>query len=660
MKRIFSTLAFFSVAVLCALAKSYSVTSPDGKLVATIDDSNGLTYSVAYAGQTLIAPSAISMTIDNGKTITIGTKVKAGKVQKHEGTIKAVVYKKSEVQDNYNSLTFQLNDRFSLVFRAYDEGVAYRFVAAQKADFIVNAEQVNFNFAKDWNVYIPYVNAKGTIEQQFANSSENTYAHIPVSQTDPKHLSFMPFIVEADNGVKMVITESALENYPGMYVLNNGGHSLKGIMPNYPKEIKQGGHNNLQLKVLSRENYIAKAKAAQEFPWRIIAVAAHEKDILTNDMVYRLGSPSRVADTHWIKPGKVAWDWWNNWGLYNVPFKAGIDNRTYKYYIDFASKQGIEYVILDEGWAVNLKADLFQVIPEINIKELVDYGRERNVGIILWAGYYAFDREMERVCKTYSEMGVKGFKVDFIDRDDQLALDFMYRTAEMAAKYKLMIDFHGVCKPAGLNRTYPNVINFEGVAGLEQNKWSTMEQYDQVPTDVLLPFTRMFAGQMDYTQGAMLNGTRSTYRPNNSEPMSQGTRTRQLAQYAIFFSPLNMLCDSPTHYEENPDCTEFIAKFPVVWDETVPLNCELGKYVSVARRSGNQWYIGAINDWTAIDLTLDLSPLKIAGRAAKVVKDGPSAAKIAADHLHERIVIPSDGKIKVHLAPGGGFVLQTL
>ena len=257
-------------------------------------------------------------------------------------------------------------------------------------------------------------------------------------------------------------------------------------------------------------------------------------------------------------------------------------------------------------------------------------------------------------------MGVKGFKVDFIDRDDQLALDFMYRTAEMAAKYKLMIDFHGVCKPAGLNRTYPNVINFEGVAGLEQNKWSTMERYDQVPADVLLPFTRMFAGQMDYTQGAMLNGTRNSYRPNNNEPMSQGTRTRQLAQYAIFVSPLNMLCDSPTHYEENPDCTEFIAKFPVVWDETVPLNCELGKYVAVARRSGNQWYIGAINDWTAIDLTLDLSTLKIAGRAAKIVKDGPNAAKIAADHLHERIVIPSDGKIKVHLAPGGGFVLQTL
>ena len=445
-----------------------------------------------------------------------------------------------------------------------------------------------------------------------------------------------------------------------MYVLNAGGHALKGVLATYPKDIKQGGHNELELLVKSHETYIAKAKAKQKFPWRTISVSTDDKQLLTNDMVYRLASPSRLDDTSWIKPGKVAWDWWNNWGLYNVDFKAGINTQTYKYYIDFASQRGIEYVILDEGWAVNKKADLFQIIPEIDLPEIVRYATSKNVGIILWAGYYAFDRDMEHVCKHYSEMGVKGFKVDFINRDDQIAVDFLYRTAETAAKYKLMIDFHGIYKPTGLHRTWPNVINFEGVAGLEQNKWSSMEQYDQVPYDVLLPFARNFAGQMDYTQGAMLNGTKRTYRSSNSEPMSQGTRTRQLAQYAVFLSPLNMLCDSPTHYEQNPDCTDYIAKFPVVWDETIPLESKIGQYVAVARRSGNRWYVGAINDWTPVDLTLDLSPLGVGGKQAKIVCDGPNAQKIASDHLHKTITIPSDGKLKVHLAPGGGYVLQTL
>jgi alpha-glucosidase len=376
-------------------------------------------------------------------------------------------------------------------------------------------------------------------------------------------------------------------------------------------------------------------------------------------MVYRLAAPSRVADTKWVKPGKVAWDWWNDWGVYNVPFKAGINTQTYKYYIDFASKHGIEYVILDEGWAVNKKADLFQIVPEINLQEIVDYAKSKNVGIILWAGYYAFDRDMEHVCKHYSEMGVKGFKVDFINRDDQLAVDFLYRSAAMAAKYHLMLDFHGIYKPTGLNRTYPNVINFEGVAGLEQNKWSSMERYNQVNFDVLLPFGRLVAGQMDYTQGAMLNGTQSSYRSSNTEPMSQGTRCHQLAEYAVFFSPLNMLCDSPTHYEQNPECTDFIAKFPVVWDETIPLDSKMGEYVAVARRSGSEWYVGVINNWTASNLTLNLSELKIGGREVRIVRDGPNAEKIAADHLHETMTIPANGEINIHLAPGGGFALTT-
>ena len=659
MKTILVSLCVIGAMAFTANAKSFELASPDGNVTVVVDDSKGLAYSVSFKGQQIINNSPISLTIDNGKTVTVGQKITSAKRSSHNGSFDAFAYKKATVDDNYNAITLGINGGFNLLVRAYDEGVAYRFVAKQKKDFVVVNEQASFNFAKDWNTYFSYVNASGTIEQQYRNSFENLYNHMPISKVDPNTLVFLPALVEADNGVKVVIAESALENYPGLFLLNNGGSSLKGNSAPYPKEEYVGGHNKLQVIVKDRENYIAKATAKQAMPWRIIGIGADEAQLLNSDMVYRLGEPSRLDDTSWIKPGKVAWDWWNDWAVYNVPFKAGINTETYKYYIDFASKYGIEYVILDEGWAVNLQADLFQIIPEIDLKEIVDYGKQKNVGIILWAGFYAFDRDMEHVCKHYSEMGVKGFKVDFIDRDDQRAVDFLYRSAEMAAKYKLMLDFHGVFKPAGLNRTYPNVVNFEGVHGLEQNKWRSGDKYSQVDYDVLLPFIRMYAGQMDYTQGAMLNAVKKAYQPNNSEPMSQGTRTHQLAEYAVFISPLNMLCDSPTHYLQNDECTKFIASFPVVWDETVPLQCKLGEYVAVARRSGNNWYVGAINNWNPVDLVLDLSKLNIGGRKAVVVKDGPSAEKVAADHLHETITIPADGKVKVHLAPGGGFVLHT-
>ena len=641
-----------------AVAKdAYTVASPDGKVKVSVNTAEGVTYAMTFNGQQVIAPSAVTMTINNGKTIQVGSKVSGAKSSSHKGTINATFYKKNTVEDNYNQLLLTLNNQFSLVFRAYDEGMAYRFVANQKKDFTVVTEQVAFNFAKDWQTYIPYVTTNGTVEQQFNNSFENTYTHTALSQVKPEKLSFLPFMVEADDNVKVVITEADLENYPGLYVQNNKGQNLKGVFAPYPKKVEQGGHNRLQLLVKSYEDYVAKAKAHQAFPWRIISVSKEDKDILNNDMVYRLAAPSRIGEASWIKPGKVAWDWWNDWGVYNVPFKAGVNTETYKYYIDFASKHGIEYVILDEGWAVNLQADLFQIVPEINMKEIVDYAKTKNVGIILWAGYYAFDRDMEHVCKHYSEMGVKGFKVDFMNRDDQQLVDFIYRSAATAAKYHLMLDFHGMYKPTGLNRTYPNVINFEGVSGLEQNKWSNIEQYDQVSYDVLLPFGRLVAGPMDYTQGAMLNGTKASYRVSNTEPMSQGTRAHQIAQYAVFLSPLNMLCDSPTHYDANAACTDCIAKFPVVWDETMPLDSKMGEYVAVARRSGTKWYVGVINNWTERDLNLDMSALKIGGRSVSIVRDGPNAAKIADDHLHETVTLPANGQMKIHLAPGGGFTL---
>ncbi len=552
-------------------------------------------------------------------------------------------------------MTFK--EKFQLIFRAYNDGIAYRFVALKKGPFTVSGEQAEFNFPKDWKAFVPYTDSEGTLEQQVNNSFENTYTFAPLSQMNAKHIAFIPVVIEADNGIKVAVTEADLENYPGMFALNpDNGKSIKGYFANYPKAIKQGGHNMLEELVQSRENYLVQCNGQRNFPWRVLCISRQDKQLMNNDMVYRLAAPARFQDTSWIHPGKVAWDWWNDWGLYHVPFKSGVNTETYKYYIDFASKHHIEYVILDEGWAVNGKADLMQIVPEINLPEIISYAKQKNVGIILWAGYYAFDRDMEEVCKHYSQMGVKGFKIDFFNRNDAKCVNFHYRAAAMAAKYHLILDFHGTYKPTGLNRTYPNVLNFEAVAGQEQNKWSTMQRYDQVDYDVTLPYTRQLQGQMDYTQGAMHNGTKETFRPCNSDPMSQGTRCHQLAEYVVFFSPLNMLCDSPTHYEQEPECTDFIAGIPTTWDQTRPLAGKVGQYAAVARRKGNIWYVGAVNNWTARDLTLDLKSL--AGKKAVVFQDGVNADRFAEDYQKTEITIPADGLLKIHMAPGGGYAME--
>ena len=411
------------------------------------------------------------------------------------------------------------------------------------------------------------------------------------------------------------------------------------------------------MRVQTREEYIAKVDGPRNFPWRVAVVTTRDTQLAASNLSYLLAEPSKLSDTSWIKPGKVAWEWWNDWNLCGVDFKTGVNNATYKAYIDFASQYGIEYVILDEGWAVNLKADLMQVVKEIDLKELVDYAAARNVGIILWAGYYAFERDMENVCRYFSEMGVKGFKVDFMDRDDQLMTDFNHRAAAMCAKYHLILDLHGTHKPAGLNRTYPNVLNFEGVHGLEQMKWRPAG-FDQITYDVMIPFIRQVAGPMDYTQGAMRNATRENYYPSNSEPMSQGTRCHQLAMYIVLESPFNMLCDSPSNYMREQESTSFIAQVPTVWDETVVLDGKMGEYIITARRKGDTWFVGGLNNWDARDVEVDLSFLSSGSHKAVLFKDGVNAHRTARDYKREEVSVSSTQPLKVHLAPGGGFTLQ--
>ena len=640
--------------------KQLLLSSPDGKLKSTITVGDKLTYDISCNGQQVLAPSPISATLDNGKVW--GDKARLSKVteKKNDTQIDAPFYRSSCVRDYYNELTLRFKGDYSVVFRAYNDGVAYRFVNHAKKPFCILNEEVDYRFPADVTASVPYVNAgkDGDYNGQFHNSFENVYTTAPISQLNKERLMFLPLVVQATPEVKVCITETDLNNYPGLYLTNaKGSNSLSGIQAPYPKTMKQGGHNNLQMRVQTREEYIAKVDGPRNFPWRVAVVTTRDTQLAASNLSYLLAEPSKLSDTSWIKPGKVAWEWWNDWNLCGVDFKTGVNNATYKAYIDFASQYGIEYVILDEGWAVNLKADLMQVVKEIDLKELVDYAAARNVGIILWAGYYAFERDMENVCRYFSEMGVKGFKVDFMGRDDQLMTDFNHRAAAMCAKYHLILDLHGTHKPAGLNRTYPNVLNFEGVHGLEQMKWRPAG-FDQITYDVMIPFIRQVAGPMDYTQGAMRNATRENYYPSNSEPMSQGTRCHQLAMYIVLESPFNMLCDSPSNYMREPESTSFIAQVPTVWDETVVLDGKMGEYIITARRKGDTWFVGGLNNWDARDVEVDLSFLSSGSHKAVLFKDGVNAHRTARDYKREEVRVSSTQPLKVHLAPGGGFTLQ--
>ena len=642
---------------LSAAPRHFELISPDGRLCVEVDAAPEIRYTLAYDGQAILEPSALSLQLGDGSAYDGSVRFERALRRSVDALIPAPVYKRSEVSDRFNELTLRYKT-FDLVLRAYDAGMAWRFVSRSRKDFIVRDEQAEFRFAEDVQTTVPYVKPDSP-NDPFLNGFEAYYDIHPLSAWREGEKAFLPVSFQTGCGWRVNITESDLLHYPGMYLKHLGGAAVGGLFAPYPKLVEQDGYNKLQGIVRTTEDYIAKQPALAALPWRIVAVATEDRQLLDSDLVWQLSRPAAEADWSWIKPGKVAWDWWNAWNLYGVPFRAGINTQTYQYYIDFAAAHGIEYVILAEGWAVNLQADLFQIIPEIDLPAIVNYANAKGVGIILWAGYWAMARDVEGICKHFSEMGVKGFKVDFMNRDDQQMVEFYTRVAETAARYRLLVDFHGAFKPRGLQRPYPNVVNHEGVAGLEQMKWAK-PTVDQVTYDVQIPFIRMFAGPLDYTQGAMRNATRRNYQPVNSEPMSQGTRCRQLAEYVVFEAPLTMLCDSPSNYLAEPECLRWMASVPTVWDETVALDGRVGDYAAVARRKGGEWWIGAMTDWDARELKLDLGAFLPDGSyRLEYFCDGPNADHAARDFAHgtQTLTLGEGGRtLKVHLAPGGGWM----
>jgi len=633
--------------------KEFDLKSEDGNITLHVSSSKKLVWSVKLKDKQIIAPSAISLQLGNGDVLGDDAKIGSSNIEKINTVLTASNYKKAKISDVYNQLTLNCKNDFGIKFRVYNDGVAYRFFTKKKGEIVITNEEANFNFDKDYKAFIPYMwdYREGKI---FNSSFEALYKETNISKFATDSLAFLPLLVDEGDNNKVVILEADLEDYPGMYLnMNNTHKGFMGVYAPYPLETKMGGYNNMNIIPTKRANYIAKTSGTRNFPWRAVVISQNDKDLLNNDMVQKLAAPSRVTDTSWIKPGQAAWDWWNNWNITHVDFKAGINTPTYKYYIDFAAANKIGYIILDEGWSVG--TDLSKVSPAIDLKEIIDYGKQKNVGVILWATWSNIARQMDEIFPQYSKMGVKGFKIDFFDRDDQIVIASTYAIAKKAAEYHLLVDYHGIYKPTGIQKTYPNVIGFEGVKGMENYKWATE---DQPRYTVSIPFIRMMAGPMDYTPGAMRNSIKANYHPVSTAPMSMGTRCNQLAMYIIYEAPFQMLADNPTAYMKEQECTDFITSVPTTADETVALDGKVGEFAALARKKGDTWFVGAMTNWDARNMIIDLSFLSKGNYRAVIFRDGINADRDATDYKKETIKVTSSDKLKIQLAPGGGWAAR--
>lgn len=641
-----------------AADKPLVLLSPDGQLKLEVQTANGnLSYSVYRNDQCLLKESRIGMLLDDGTEWGTDVRIRSQKRKERSEKIVSPFYRTPSFQSVCNELDLSMKGGYGIIFRAYDEGVAYRFYSTLKKPLVIKDEVAEFNFDCDYTSYMAYsTSAKG--KDPYAMAFQNLYVKAPLTGFDTDNVAFLPVTVDYANGVKLTITESDLEAYPGMFIKGDGKTtSLKGEFAPYPSRMDYHPWRHMTY-VAERSDYIAKPEGARSFPWRILAVSDKDTQMPVNNLVYALASPNRIGDYSWVKGGKVAWDWWNDWGISGVDFKAGINMDTYKHYIDFASENKIEFVVLDEGWYNPKVGDMLTVIPELDLPELVRYANSKHVDIILWAVFNVLDEQLEDACRKYSEMGVKGFKVDFLDRDDQTAVEMVYRIAEATARHKLTLDLHGIYKPTGLNRTFPHIINFESLFGMEEMKWSTVEK-DMMQYDVTMPYIRMMVGPVDYTPGAMRNASKKDFKDIYYNPMSQGTRCHQLAAYIVHDSPITMLADNPTIYRKEQECTDFIVSLPNNGiDETRILQGTLGEYIVTARRVGSNWYIGGMTNWEPREVELDLSFLDGGNYTATIFEDGINAAKQASDYKKETRTVSSQTKLKLNLAPGGGFALS--
>jgi len=629
-----------------SLASSYDLSSPNGHIQIKIQAGERITYDIVVNSKTVIRNAALSLDIDH-TNLGANPKVNGTKNDSVERDIQCPVPQKSaKIHEAYKELRLEMAGNYAVVFRAYNEGVAYRFETTLPQNGVkVYNEDVSLNFAGDYNVYYPK-------EESFFSHNEREFLYFALKDIPATSIASLPAVVDTRDGVKLIIGESDVDDYPGLWLHGNSNNSLSGTFPHYP--LKEDARNDRDISVAETATYIADTKGTRTFPWRILGIAENDGALITNQLVYLLAKPSELQDTSWIKPGKVAWDWYNANNIWGVDFKSGINTQTYKYYIDFASKYGIEYIILDEGWYK--LGNVLQVAPEMNIEELVAYGKQKNVGIILWVVWKSFDNQFDAAFDQYSKWGIKGLKIDFMQRDDQPVMNFYQRVLREAAKRKMLVDFHGGIRPATMTRTWPNLINVEGLRGLEQNKWS---KYSNPEHNVTLPFTRMFLGPLDYTPGAMVNsGLEKNFQAVFERPMSMGTRCHQLAMYVVYEAPLQMLADSPSRYLREPEIMQLLAPMPTTWDETKVLDAKMADYVVIARRHGRDWYVGAMTDWEPRDLSIDLSFLPAGNFEINAYQDGANADRLGSDYKKVTSTVTNTSKVTIKMARGGGWAAR--
>ena len=620
-------------------ARQLELSSPDRQLRVTIDTSERLAFAVSHRGTELVLPTPISMTVAGIGTLGDKPRLTSQQRRSVDAIVRPVVAQKSrEVRDHYNALQLDFAGGYALEVRAYDEGIAYRFRTSLPGQVTVEDELAGINLRPQDTLYWPQ-------EKSMQSHNEHYYQVLTIGDAAGK-LVGVPALVQ-NGGMHLVFTESGLRDYPGLY-LHGEPAGLRALFPKVA--LAETARDDRNVPVTQEAPYIARTEGKRTYPWRILGISADAGGLLLNQMPYLLAEPQALKETSWIKPGKVAWDWYNGNKLYGVPFKSGLDTRTYRHYIDFAADNGLEYIIMDEGWYK--LGDLLAVKPEIDMPELMAYAKQRGVGIILWVSWKTLDTQMTAALDQFARWGAAGIKVDFMQRSDQWMVNWYERVAREAAARRLLVDFHGSFKPSGLQRTWPNVLTFEGVKGLENNKWSDRQTPEH---DVTLPFIRMFAGPVDYTPGAMSNAHRKDFVASFDRPMSQGTRAHQLAMYMIYESPLQMLADSPSQYRANPSSLEFIRQVPVEWDESRVLHAQLGRYVAMARRRGDTWYVGAMTGADGRDLELDLSFLGDGNYQVDSMEDGPNAGVFATDVQKGSASVTRSSRLTMHLAPGGGW-----
>ncbi len=650
----------YLLALLLIIACTYSrgadtlrVCSPSGNICVKVWMAKQITYEVSHGNKIIIAPSLIDLVLSDNQSLSLNASIKSSSVKKvAEQIVSPVPEKRRIIPDVYNELSLQFRQPYRVEFRVYDDGVAYRISTKFKDSIIIKNEVAEFNFPGEPSAWFPEIPFKDSVDM-FQTSFEDLYNFKKISEFPKSSLAYSPVLIVPQSNPKIALTESDLEEYPGMFFTGTGSSALKGVFARYPIEEKTAWALYSQSRVAKRADYIAKTKGTRSFPWRVLIISEQDKDLPSNDIVYRLGSPSRVADVSWINPGNITDEWIINVNLFNVPFKAGINTASYKYYIDFARRFGFDRIMMDAGWSDN--NDLFKVVPDINMDTLVAYAKEKGVKIAMWTLALTLDRQLDSALKQFNKWGVDFIMTDFIDRDDQKSVNFHHRIAKACAAHKIMIMYHGSYPPKGFNRTYPNAVAREAVLGSEYNIWSDKVSPDH---DVLLPFTRMLAGSLDYEPGLLNNANKKSFRQVEGFVMSQGTRCHQAAMLVVYDSPIQFFSGNPSQGWLEPEYMELIGSIPTTWDETLIADAKVGEYIVTARKKQQGWYVGGMTGWTARDMKIKLDFIDNGTYKATICKDGTNADRYGADYVIDSFTVKKDDEIKLHLAPGGGFLIK--